>query len=143
MPKTIPKFKRLPSKANLYQDSEVYEQPQQDLFSEIEKPVRDSLELPRNCESNHSSIDTESKFKKLNLIRLNKEKIDNHTLPNPFGWNVTDGDYKYEMTENEEHQVLSFEARRRLEKILFGVVLIFAALIILLFSFLAASIKNF
>ena len=143
MPKAIRKIKRLSSKTNLYQDSEIYEQPQQDLFSEIERPVRDSRELPRNRESSHSSIDPENKFKKLNLVRLNKEKTDKQTLLNPFGWNVTDGDYFYETAGNEESKVYSIEKRKKMERIYFGVVLIIASLIILLFSSIASSIKNF
>ena len=114
------------------------------IFSlKLKRPIRALLELPRNWWSSHSSIGADHKFKKLDLIRLNKEKIDKHSLPKPVNWNVTDGDYMYEMTENEESQVYSIEGRKRLEKIYFGVALVFASLITLLFSSIASSIKNF
>lgn len=82
-------------------------------------------------------------MKKLDLFRINQDKIDKLTLPKPVNWNVTDGDYIYEMTENEENQIYSIEGRKKLEKIFFGVALVFASLITLLFSVMASSINNF
>ena len=123
MPKAIQKIKRLPTEKTFWDESEICEQPPQELLTKTERPV-----------------DDDNKLKKLDLIRLNQEKIDNQNLPKPVDWELDDGDYKFAMTENEEHQVFSFEARRRLEKIFFGVVLVFVALIILLFSFMASSI---
>jgi len=143
MPNAVNKVKHLSTETNFWEETEISEQSTEDLLTEIERPVRALLELPCNWWSSHSSIGADNKLKKLDLIRLHREKFDKQNLPKPVDWNVTDGDYIYEMTENEERQVYSIEERKKLEKIYFGVALVFASLIILLFSFIASSIKNF
>lgn len=143
MPKAIQEVKRLSAQTNFYADGKISELSEQDILTETKKPFRALLQMPRNWWYSHSTIGANNKLKKLDLFRINQDKIDKLTLPKPVNWNVTDGDYIYEMTENEENQIYSIEGRKKLEKIFFGVALVFASLITLLFSVIAASIKNF
>ena len=143
MPNAVNKVKHLSTDTNFWEETEISEQLPQDLLTEAERPVRALLELPHNWWSSHSSIGANNKLKKLDLIRLHREKFDKQNLPIPVDWELADGDYLPEIAQNEEHQVYSMEGRKRLEKISFGVALVFASLMILLFSFLASSIKNF
>jgi hypothetical protein len=126
MPNAVNKVKYLSAEANFWEAIETYKQPAQDALTETERPV-----------------DANNKLKKLDLFRINQGRMDTHALPKSANWNVTDGDYIYEMTENEERQIYSIEERKKLEKIYFGVALVFASLITLFFSFIASSIKNF
>ncbi len=143
MPKAIQEVKRLSAETNFFADNEIYGESAQDILTETKKPFRALLELPRNWWSSHSTIGANNKLKKLDLFKINPGKIDLHKLPKPANWNIADGDYIYEMSENEERQIYSIEERRKLEKIYFGVALFLASLITLLFSYAASSIKNF
>lgn len=141
MSRAIQKIKKLPTETNFWKDTD--EQFQQDPIIETDKQVRGFLELPRNWWSSHSSIGADNKFMKLDLVKLHQEKTDIHTLPKPVNWNITDGDYMYEMAEHEANQLSDIESKKRFEKRFFGAVIVFVALSILLFSFIVSSIKNF
>lgn len=143
MHKAIKEVKRLPAGTNFYEDKEISEESQQDLFTETKKPLRALLELTLNQRSINSLVNSNGQLIKKDRFKINRGEIDMQVFPNPMNWNIADGDYKNTLTENEKRQVYSIEKRRKLEKILFGVTLVLAALIILLFSFMASSIKNF
>ncbi|MCX6168951.1 MAG: hypothetical protein NTX65_06415 [Ignavibacteriales bacterium] len=143
MPNSVNKAKHLSAKTNFWERDEIPGQPLQDESTEIKKSVIAFFELPINWWSSHSSFGAANKLKRVDLIKLNREKIDKLNLSHSTDWQVGDGDYKSVKKENEENRFLPFEARRRLKKILLGVALVLAALIIWLFSFMVSSIKNF
>lgn len=143
MPNSVNKAKHLSAKTNLWERNEITVQPPQDESIETNKSVIALFELPINWWSSHSSFGAANKLKRVDFVKLNREKIDKLNLFHSADWRVGDGDYKSVMKETEENRFLPFEARRRFKKILFGVALVLAALIIWLFSFMVSSIKNF
>ncbi len=143
MPNSVNKAKHLSAKTNLWERDEISVQPPQEESIETKKSVIAFFELPINWWFSHSSFGAANKLKRVDLIKLNRGKIDKLNLSNSSDWCVEDGDYNSVMKKNEENLFLPFEARRRLKKILFGVALVLAALIIWLFSFMVSSIKNF
>ena len=143
MPNSVNKAKHLSAKTNLWERDEIPGQPTQEESIEPQKSVIAFFELPINWWFSHSSFGAANKLKRVDLIKLNRGKIDKLNLSNSSDWCVEDGDYNSVMKKNEENLFLPFEARRRLKKILFGVALVLAALIIWLFSFMVSSIKNF
>ena len=143
MPNSVSKVKHLSAKTNLWERNEFPGQPPQEESIETKKSVIAFFELPINWWSSHSSFGAANKLKRVDLIKLNHEKIDKLNLSNSSDWRVGDGDYKSVIKENEENLFLPFEAKRRLKKILFGIALVLAVLIIWLFSFMVSLIKNF
>jgi hypothetical protein len=143
MPNSVSKAKHLSAKTNLWERNEFPEQPLQEESIETKKSVIAFFELSINWWSSHSSFGVANKLKRVDLIKLNREKIDKLNLSDSSDWRVGDGDYNSLVKENEENMFLPFEAKRRLKKILFGVALVLVALIIWLFSFMVSSIKNF
>ena len=143
MPNSVNKAKHLSAKTNLWERDEIPGQPLQEESIETKKSVIAFFELPINWWSSHSSFGAANKLKRVDLIKLNHEKIDKLNLSNSSDWRVGDGDYKSVIKENEENLFLPFEAKRRLKKILFGIALVLAVLIIWLFSFMVSLIKNF
>ena len=143
MSNSFNKAKHLSAKTNLWEGDEITGQPPQEESIERKKSVIAFFELPINWWFSHSSFGAANKLKRVDLIKLNREKIDKLNLSSSSDWHAGDGDYNFVIKENEENLFLPFEARRRFKKILLGVALVLAALIIWLFSFMASSIKNF
>jgi hypothetical protein len=140
---SVNKVRHLSAKTNQWEGNNISGQAQPDDPAESKKSVIAFFELPRNWWSSHSSFGASNKLKKLDLVKLESDRTERQNLFHPVNWNSVSGDYKYRIKENEDRQFFPFKARRRLKKILFGIALVFAALIILLFSFMASSIKNF
>ena len=140
MPNTTQSTKQLISETIFWGIKESNVETPLDVENPTEMPNRVLLELPRNWWLSHSSIPSENKLKKVDLIRINNEKADKRNLPMCENWDVAQGDYIHALTYNEEEQVSYQQNRKNLEKKIFGAVLIFVALIILLVSFIASMI---
>jgi len=140
MPKTNQCAKELTSETNFWGLNENCEQPTAEILHQSVTPISVLLELPRNWWSSHASIGSDNKLRKVDLVRINQERLDKRNLPVRENWDVSDGDYLHDMTDNEEEQVSYLQIRKSLEKKIFGAVLIFVALIILLVSFVASMI---